>query len=143
MALSTHTHAAITPDGREPTIPCLPLSLGYATLDTLHSEMAILLEAAITAPDSGLADALTRLQHHCEHHFAVEETLMSERRFAGYHEHRHEHRQLLAEVNSMSRAVARGRLRLVRAWLSERLPEWFRLHVATLDGLLVSYLQQG
>jgi len=112
-------------------------------MDTLHHDMTALLEAAIAAPDRGLAEALTRLQHHCEHHFAVEEALMSERRFSGAHEHRHEHRQLLAELSGMLRALARGRYALVRAWLSERLPEWFRLHVANLDGLLVAFLKQN
>lgn len=119
-----------------------PLNLGHSTIDTLHEEMTILLEAAITTPDGELANALIRLQHHCVHHFATEELLMTGHRFAGYNEHRHEHQQLLAEFNSMVNIAARGRHRLARAWLQERLPEWFPLHVANLDGLLVSFLKQ-
>jgi hemerythrin len=116
------------------------LTLNHPAIDTLHEEMTTLLEAAIAAPDSTLLNALTGLQRHCEHHFAQEESLMTDQHFAGYNEHRHEHQQLLAEFNSMVNAVTRGRHRLARAWLNERLPEWFHLHVANLDGLLVSFL---
>lgn len=119
------------------------LTLNHPTIDTLHEEMATLLEAAIAAPDSTLLNALTCLQLHCEHHFAQEESLMTQHHFAGYNEHRHEHQQLLAEFNSMFNAVTRGRHRLARAWLQERLPEWFNFHVANLDGLLVSFLNRG
>lgn len=116
--------------------------LGHPAIDTLHHEMTLLLETAIATPDSKLIIALTQLQLHSEHHFASEELLMTEQRFAGYNEHHHEHQQILAEFNSMINAVARGRYRLARAWLHERLPEWFHLHVANLDGLLVSFLKQ-
>jgi len=116
--------------------------LGYSDIDTLHHEMTLQLETAIAIHDSKLIIALTQLQLHSEHHFAFEESLMTEQRFAGYSEHRHEHQQILAEFNSMINAVARGRYRLARAWLHDRLPEWFRLHVANLDGLLVSFLKQ-
>jgi hemerythrin len=119
-----------------------PPPLGHPTIDTLHEEMAILLQEAISAPDSKLINTLTRLQLHCEHHFAQEELLMTERRFAGYNEHRHEHQQLLAEFNSMVDAVARGRHQLTRVWLQQRMPEWFRHHVTNLDSLLVSFLKK-
>lgn len=105
--------------------------------------MSALLAAASAAPDRELAAAFMQLQHHCERHFALEESLMRELHFAGYNEHSHEHRQLLAELHTMARAVARNRQSLARAWLCERLPEWFHLHVANLDGLLVSFLKQG
>jgi hemerythrin-like metal-binding protein len=117
-----------------------PIILNHPSIDTLHEEMTILLEAAVSVPDSELTDALTCLQRHCEHHFTLEESLMTDHRFSGYNEHRHEHQQLLTELNGMVNAVERGRHRLARAWLRERLPEWFRLHVANLDGLLVSFL---
>lgn len=113
--------------------------LGHPLIDTLHEEMTALL-AATLVPENGLADALGRLQVHTEYHFAQEESLMQERGYPGLAEHRHEHRMLLAELHGMASALARGRHRLVRAWLSERLPEWFRLHVANLDGALVSFL---
>ena len=116
--------------------------LGHPAIDTLHHEMTLRLETAIATSDSKLIIALTQLQLHSEHHFASEESLMTEQRFAGYNEHRHEHQQILAEFNSMINAVARGRYRLARAWLRERLPEWFRLHVANLDSLLVAFLKQ-
>ncbi|HEY0719877.1 MAG TPA: hemerythrin domain-containing protein [Gammaproteobacteria bacterium] len=119
------------------------LTLGYPVIDAVHDEMTLLLAAALMTPNGDLSGAMRRLRYHCEHHFALEETLMNERHFAGYDEHHHEHRKLLAEMNSMLDAVARGRHGLARAWLSDRLPEWFRLHVANLDGLLVSFLRQN
>ena len=121
----------------------IPPSLGHPTIDTLHEEMAVLLQEAIAAPDGKLINTLTRLQLHCEHHFAQEELLMTEQRFSGYSEHRHEHQQLLAEFNSMVNAVARGRHHLARAWLQQRMPEWFRHHVINLDSLLVSFLKKS
>lgn len=116
--------------------------LGHPAIDTLHDELAGLLAAALATPDQALAEALAGLQHHCLHHFAVEEGLMREQRFAGYQEHRHQHQQLLGELDGMRRAVARGRHGLARAWLRERLPEWFDLHVSQLDAQLVAFVRQ-
>ena len=67
---------------------------------------------------------------------------MAEQRFSGCNEHRHEHQKMLAEFNSMVNAVARGRHQLTRAWLQERMPEWFRNHVINIDSLLVSFLKK-
>lgn len=120
-----------------------PLILGYPVIDSLHEEMATLLVAATSAPDSDLLDTLTRLRLHTEHHFAQEESLMRDHHFAGLNEHRREHQQLLAELNGMTKAVTRGRFRLARAWLNDRLPEWFHFHVSNLDGLLVAYLNRN
>lgn len=120
----------------------LPL-LGHCTIDTLHEEMLMLLLIATSAPDSTLRNNLVCLQRHCEHHFAQEELLMVEHHFAGYKEHRSEHQQLLAEFNGMDAAAARGRQQLVRAWLRERVSEWFRLHVRNMDSLLVSHFRKG
>ena len=119
-----------------------PLILDYPVIDSLHEEMTALLVAATSAPDNELLDTLTRLRLHTEHHFAQEESLMCEHHFAGLNEHRREHQQLLAELNGMVKAVARGRYRLARAWLNDRLPEWFHFHVSNLDGLLVAYLNR-
>ncbi len=113
------------------------LLLGHEAIDTLHHEAVLLLHLAQRANDNELEPLLDALYDHCEHHFATEEKLMSDCRYRGLDEHRHEHRRLLGEMEGMMRALERGRAPLVRSWLCERLPEWFKLHVGQLDTQMV------
>jgi hemerythrin len=57
-------------------------------------------------------------------------------------EHRGEHRRVLAELRTLGQRAAAGRLALGRAYVRERLPDWFALHAATMDSALAAHLKE-
>ncbi|NBC13476.1 MAG: hemerythrin [Gammaproteobacteria bacterium] len=59
------------------------------------------------------------------------------------HEHRGEHRRVLAELRGLGRRAANGRPALARAYVREQLPHWFALHAATMDSALAGHLKAG
>ena len=62
--------------------------------------------------------------------------------FSALDEHKSEHARLLSELRQFKRGIDRGMLAFARAYLRDRLPQWFELHVQTLDSALVAYLKQ-
>lgn len=114
--------------------------LGVEEMDSTHREFVELLEQC--QGGERFADSFSRLLVHTEQHFANEEQLMRSSGYAAIDEHRGEHNKVLAEARQMARGVERGRLKMAKAWLNERLPEWFELHRTTMDAALAVHLKQ-
>ncbi|MGE0014245.1 MAG: hemerythrin, partial [Azoarcus sp.] len=53
-----------------------------------------------------------------------------------------EHQRVLAELRAFNRSVKGGRLLVARAYVRESLPEWFDLHLSTMDAALAAHLRK-
>jgi len=113
------------------------LVLGHEEIDEAHRQFWQLLQRCIEADKAHFAELFSELNHHLEQHFAEEEALMAACNFAASTEHRGEHRRILGAMNQFQKQVARNRTQMARAYVQEALPEWFGLHITTMDGALV------
>lgn len=114
--------------------------LGVTEMDGTHREFAALAEALARADDAAFAVLFRQLVEHTRLHFAAEGRLMRLCSFPALAEHEGEHARVLGDLLQFNRAVQRGRLQLARAYLGSGLPEWFELHLATMDRALAHHL---
>ena len=103
-------------------------------MDAIHCEFVTLLAQVQNAPDAELSDLLNQLLEHTRAHFAHESEMMASCGLGSRAEHEADHRRVLGELEQMHQRAAKGRLMLVRAYIAEGIPDWFRTHLATMDG---------
>lgn len=118
-------------------------ALGVAGMDTTHRAFLELLDALKRAPDCEFPARFQELVDHTRLHFAEEGRLMRLCKFAAIGEHEGEHHRVLGEMLQFNRSIKRGRLSLARAYVRAGLPEWFGLHLATMDRALAAQLRQS
>jgi len=114
--------------------------VGHDEIDRVHREFSDLTAQLTTAHDKEFDALYTLLITHTESHFLYEENLIRESAFPHHAEHFAEHRQMLQEMKQFHQRIARGRLALARAYVEQRLPERFNLHITRMDSLLAAYL---
>ena len=115
----------------------LKLNVGHADIDAIHSELALLVETIAVTDDSGFKSFYSTLLAHTESHFQHEEQLMHDRGYIHAAEHLGEHRQMLNEMRQFKRRP----IALAKAYVRQRLPERFSLHISRMDSLLAAYLR--
>ena len=121
---------------------CSPdFELGVKEMDGTHRELAALVNALATAKGCDFVHLFTTLFDHTERHFAREKQLMEQSGFPAIGEHVAEHQRVLGELHQCKRKVCKGEISFARAYITDRLPEWFRLHIATMDSALASHLK--
>ena len=120
------------------------LAVGVEGMDAHHRDfIKAWAEAAGAAEGAAFADAFHTLAAHLAEHFAYEESLMERHGFPALAEHRGEHKRVLADMRELAGSLARGRSRMARLYVREKMPEWFLLHRDTMDTATAAYLQAG
>lgn len=115
--------------------------LGMIIMDDTHKEFVTLLNQLSEAPDNNFAALFDELIAHTRQHFQQEEKFMIESRFPAYSEHKDEHQRILGELNQFKKRVDKGLIAFGRNYINQRMPEWFRLHAATMDSALATHLK--
>lgn len=118
-----------------------PHALGVEEMDDDHREFLALLEQLNKAGDAEFADAFQKLVDHIRLHFVHEGRLMRLGKFPALGEHEGEHHRVLGELLQFNRNVKRGRLSLARAYVRVGIPEWFELHLSTMDSALAAHVK--
>jgi len=116
--------------------------LDVAEMDATHAEFLALVALLSESDDTDFAGLFLKLVDHCRLHFLGEGRLMRISRFPALAEHEAEHHRIYADLVQMLRAVQRGRLLLPRAFVRRGLPEWFMLHLASMDAALAAHLKR-
>lgn len=60
--------------------------------------------------------------------------------YPGEIEHKSEHQRVLGEFKQFRSRVDKGMIAFGRSFIRERLPQWFELHVTTMDSALVAHM---
>jgi len=118
-------------------------ALGVAEMDATHREFVALANRLAVADEAAFAALFGEFLDHTRSHFAAEDAAMRASRFPATGEHIGEHQRVLAELRAFNRSVQAGRLRMARAFVRESLPEWFALHLATMDSALAVHLRRA
>ena len=119
--------------------------LGMDEMDGTHIDFIKQVNALDSMRGEELQANFNNLLQHTLRHFEREDERMEACAFPQINEHREEHRKVLAEMSRFAGKMDRGESShahaFVRAYVRERLPEWFNLHLATMDSALVWHLQ--
>jgi hemerythrin-like metal-binding protein len=116
-------------------------TLGNDAMDATHREFVALLNVMESVPKGELAPYFDRLLTHTQTHFETENETMRTSGFLSLREHEDDHNRILAEMMQMQRFAAKGMEKLVRAYVREKLPDWFATHAATMDTALALHLK--
>ena len=113
--------------------------LGHPGIDDTHREFVDCVNALLTAPDEGLAEALAAFERHAVDHFEQEKAWMSAGDFPARDCHIDEHDKVLASVRDVQVQLAQGNFTLCRQ-LAVALKEWFPGHADYMDSALANWL---
>ena len=115
--------------------------LGMDEMDGTHIDFIKQVNALAGMGGDELHASFVNLLQHTIRHFEREDELMQACAFPQISEHQHEHRKVLSEMHRFEAQLKLGKSIFARAYIRERLPEWFNLHLATMDSALVWHLQ--
>lgn len=111
-------------------------------MDDMHREFAQLVNTLAEANGNQFVELFGQLCTHCKTHFERENALMQASSFPSVAEHEAEHQRILGELKQYQRKVNKGAISFARAYVKDRLPEWFQLHLTTMDSALAYHLNQ-
>jgi hemerythrin-like metal-binding protein len=117
------------------------LHLDVPDIDVIHAEFAALVNRLAEADLSEFAVLFPELVAHTRAHFATEEAFMRRTAFPGRQEHIAEHGRVLGEMERFAERLANGKPIFARAYIEDRIPDWFAAHTKTLDYALAAYLK--
>lgn len=115
--------------------------VGYQAIDSDHHEFIDRLNQLVAVADADFAALFQQVYEHTEQHFAMENQLMEQYGFPAEAEHKGEHMRVLNEFKQFKTRVDKGLIVFGRSFVRERLPQWFQLHVATMDSALAAYIK--
>lgn len=118
------------------------LILGNEDMDGMHRDFVTLLASLEKSDKGSFTTLFSQLIAQTQAHFEQEEEFMAACRFPSAQEHRAEHTKILGELAGFEKRVLKGNTVMARAYVRERLPEWFSLHVATMDRALANALDE-
>ncbi|MEI6986795.1 MAG: hemerythrin domain-containing protein [Rhodospirillaceae bacterium] len=126
-------------------------SVGIASVDYEHqilialiNELHEILVPASAGGSPGHGDccsgALARVHASVSAHFALEETVMRDRRYPGLDGHKADHELLLNDIRDIMESYERGNYEDSRTQLADRVSAWFSHHFRTFDAPLHAIL---
>lgn len=118
------------------------VQLGHKLIDETHDEFVVLAKQLSVASGAEFAYIFAEFLAHVEKHFSEEEKLMQDCQDPSIAEHKSEHKRVLGELKQFEKRIAAGRTSLAKAYVKDKLPEWFALHTSTMDSALVAHLSK-
>ena len=117
------------------------LKVGYELIDNDHDEFISLLNQLDAAGNADFPALFQQLYEHTEQHFDRENQLMKQFAYLGEIEHKSEHQRVFGEFKQFKTRVDKGMLAFGRSFVRERLPQWFGLHITTMDSALAAHIK--
>lgn len=108
---------------------------GPAAMDEVHRDLLAQMSSLLVASDSDVAQGMERLVELMEQDFRAEEELMERINYPGIRAHMEQHARVLGALHR----IEPGDVPAARAALV-LLPQWFSVHLATLDSALADAL---
>ncbi len=118
------------------------IALGNAQLDEDHKQFMLLLNTLDASENRDFPRLFQNLYEHTKAHFEYENALMDQYAFPAISEHKGEHQRVLAEFKQFKKRIDKGLIAFGRSFAKERLPQWFELHVSTMDSALVAHIKR-
>jgi hemerythrin-like metal-binding protein len=118
-------------------------STGVLAMDILHRQLDDALHATLGADNTDFIKRFRHLLEMLEDTFATEESWMEEIDYPAIKSHREQHARALSGMHHVHCSLMAGDVAIARKVVTILLPDWMRLHMATMDAALAMYLQLG
>jgi hemerythrin len=119
----------------------IAMVLGHDAIDNDHAEFIALLLRSSAAANADFPALFQQLYERSEQHFERENQLMQQYAYPAETEHKGEHQRILSEFRQFRTRVDKGLITFGRSFVRERMPQWFELHVATMDSALAAHIK--
>jgi hemerythrin len=116
-------------------------STGVVMMDVLHQQLDDALRVTLNAEGADFIRHFRNLVAMLEEIFATEESWMEEIDYPAIKAHREQHARLLSGMHHVNCSLMAGDVAIARKVVTILLPDWLRLHMATMDAALAMYLQ--
>lgn len=116
------------------------MSLGVPQMDAAHERFVEDLGLLLTIRDEKFAAEFVALVARVEADFREEEQLMEDLDYPGTRAHREQHARVLGALHHVVPRVLDGDIALGREAV-ELLPQWFLMHLSTMDAALACTLE--
>jgi hemerythrin len=123
------------------TSDCTSPATGVLVMDMLHRQVDDALHAALTSDDRAFLPRFHALVAILESAFATEESWMAEVDYPATMSHREQHARVLGGMHHVHCSLLAGDVDIARRVVACLLPDWLKLHAATLDTALAVYLE--
>jgi len=117
-------------------------SLQLDIMDDTHREFVAIINQLNSASDAEFRRLFEKLHVHTEAHFARENELMEKTCFPAITEHKEEHLRILGELHQFNTRVKKGLYSFGRSYIRDSIPQWFSLHLSTMDSALAAHLKK-
>ena len=109
------------------------LKVGVDSIDQRHEEFYVLYDTLKNSTDSDFLEAFNAVILHTQGHFAEEVADMERVVYPNKSEHKQEHQKALDEMNYFREKASSGKLMFAKAYVKDRLGDWFRNHLLNMD----------
>jgi hemerythrin-like metal-binding protein len=116
-------------------------STGVVAMDMLHRQLDDALRATLNAKNTDFISRFRHLVEILEETFATEESWMEEIDYPAIKSHREQHARALSGMHHVHCSLIAGDVTTARKVVTILLPDWIRLHMATMDAALAMYMQ--
>lgn len=117
--------------------------LSHQEMDTIHKEFLDIYNSVEPSTNQSFIQKLTELLEHSKRHFAYEEEQMDKYNYPTAREHKEEHGKVLNEIqyfiNNSNTLFGK---KMLRSYYIEKIPEWFDLHLLSMDSDLAAFLKK-
>lgn len=118
--------------------------LNYDEIDKLHKEFLDIYNSVDLNSIDSIITKANQLFEQSKRHFKTEETLMEQYNYPTMREHKDEHSKVLAEMEYFIRnSHSMFGKKMLKAYYIEKLPDWFDLHLLSMDSDLTSFLKKA
>jgi hemerythrin-like metal-binding protein len=116
--------------------------LNHNEIDTLHKEFLDIYNSVNASDIQSYIEKLKELYEHSIIHFTYEEEQMDKYGYPTSKEHKDEHNKVLAEMQYfISKSNTMIGRKMLQAYYKEKLPDWFDLHLISMDSDLSGFLK--
>jgi len=117
--------------------------LNDEVMDNLHHEFLYIYNSADLGSNESIKQKLQQLHTHTINHFEIEEAIMNAITYTTKKEHIDEHTKVLNEMQYFinMQPTLFGH-KMIKSYYIEKLPEWFDLHLLSMDSDLASQVKK-
>lgn len=112
-------------------------------MDNIHREFVEIYNSVDKSSTISFINKLKELLEHSKRHFAYEEEQMDKFNYPTSREHKDEHQKVLHEMQFfIDKSNTMIGKQMLKAYYKEKLPDWFDLHLISMDSDLASFLKK-
>lgn len=117
--------------------------LNHNEMDKIHKEFIHIYNSLNDETNDSYKNVMIKILEHTKLHFCKEEEDMKSFNYPRKKEHIDEHNKVLSEMEFfIQRSNTKMGQMMLKSYYKEKLPDWFDLHLLSMDSDLASYLNK-